>query len=366
MEGCAEVERTVGAMLERAFRGAAAALIAGLAFVPCAFAAAETIHVDSRWGRDSNPGTAESPLQTLRKAAEKANAKSEPGPMTIRLQPGLYTLPEAVIFENRRAFGRDERLTIEAAMLPDDAKWLPSRMPVLLSTRDPRESSEIEKATQTYGLKVRMSHVTVRGLKFLGNPMPNNWHCALECVSEGLRDVLVTQCVFAGNRDTLDIYCAVITDGSEFVVDHCVFLGCHACVVFWDGGRGAVGTGNAMRHCIVDGARISGVWTCGTAEDLAFHNNIVTRSAYFWMRARGEPRSYRVRDCVVTDNGQFSGYGVESGPTGPTGPEITFVTEGIIRDGTVVVEKNPRSRRYLHVPPGAVGSELRAGLFKEE
>ncbi len=353
-------------MLERAFRGAAAALIVGLAFVPCASAAAETIHVDGGRGQDSNSGTAESPLRTLGKAAEKANAKSGPGSMTIRLQPGLYALPEAVILENRRGFSKEERLTIEAAMLPDDAKWLPSRMPVLLSTHDPREPSEPEKATQTYGLKVRMSHVTVRGLKFLGSPMPNNWHCALECVSEGLQDVLVTQCVFAGAPDTLDIYCAVVTDGSEFVVDHCVFLGCHACVVFWDGGRGAVGTGNAMRHCIVDGARISGVWTCGTAEDLAFHNNIVTRSAYFWMRARGAPRSYRVRDCAVTDNRQFSGYGVESGPTGPTGPEIAFVMEGVMRDGTLVVEKDPRSRRYLHVPPGAFGSELRAGLFKGE
>ena len=80
-----------------------------------------------------------------------------------------------------------------------------------------------------------MNHVTVRGLEFLGSPVPNNWCCALECVSGDLQDVLVTQCIFVGNQDTLDIYCAVITDGSKFVVDHCIFLECHACAVFWDG-----------------------------------------------------------------------------------------------------------------------------------
>jgi len=44
------------------------------------------------------------------------------------------------------------------------------------------------------------------------------------------------------------------------VVDHCVFLNCHASAVFWDGFNGTVGKGNAMRYCIIYGGHIAGVW----------------------------------------------------------------------------------------------------------
>jgi hypothetical protein len=219
--------------------------------------------------------------------------------------------------------------------------------------------------TWTFDMKIKISHVTIRGLKFLGNPLPNNWHCPLECLGNDLKDVLVMQCLFAGDSDTLRIYCAVITDGSQFVVDHCIFHDCHACAVFWDGERGVVSKQNAMRYCIVDGARIAGVWTCDTDEDFEFHNNIVTRSEYFWMRKRGAPKQYRVADCVITDNTNYSGYGIESGPIGKTGPEIVFAEKSVVKEGNVVLEKKNTSRNYLHAVPGALGSELGAGLFKK-
>lgn len=237
-------------------------------------------------------------------------------------------------------------------------------MPTILSIEDPRQTGSGGGSTQTYGLKIKMSNVAIRGLKFLGSPLLDNWYCPLECLGEGLSDVLVTQCLFAAAPGLQDIYCAVITDGHQFVVDHCVFIGCHACAVYWDGGRGVQGKGNAMRYCIVDGARISGVWTCDTCEDLEFHHNVITRSKYFWLRKRGPGKTYLVRDCVVTENEHYSGYGVESGPTGPTGSEVTFREEGVIKEGRVEIEMSGRSGNYLKVPPGTLGSALGAGLFK--
>jgi hypothetical protein len=163
----------------------------------------------------------------------------------------------------------------------------------------------------------------------------------------------------------LDIYCPVLADGDALVVDHCIFYNCHASAVFWDGPEGHVGHGNAMRYCIVDGGLISGVWTCKTAEDFAFHHNVVTRCEYFWIRKAGEPLTeYRLHDCVVTDNEHLSGYGVESGPTGETGLEITYREENVIRAGHVVLEKDKKEKDYLHVVEGTLGSDLRAGLFK--
>jgi hypothetical protein len=324
---------------------------------------AVTLHVDSLKGSDVNPGTAEQPLKTLQKAAEKANEQVEPGAMTIKMAAGIYALPKTVVFENHRAFSKAQRLILESAVSPDNPSWSPGRMPAILSTEDPRQPGRSDKLSESYGVKIKMSHVTVRGLKFLGSPVPNNWYCPLECLGTDLKDVVVTQCMFIGNPDTLDIYCAVITDGHQFVVDHCIFSGCHASAVFWDGGRGVVGTGNAMRYCIVEGAKLSAVWTCDTDEDFEFHHNIVTRCDYFWLRKRGTPKTYLVRNSVVTENKQFSGYAVESGATGITGPEIPFEEEGIIKVGKVPLEKDRAARNYLHVVPGAPGADLGAGLF---
>jgi hypothetical protein len=328
-------------------------------------ATAETLHVDSNRGQDTNSGTVDQPLKTIEKAALVANGKDRQRSLTIKLAPGIYSLPKTAVFENHRAFAEAQRLTIEASVLPDDPNWNPGLMPTILSTEDLRKPGQFEQPTQTYGLKIKMSHVTVRGLKFLGSPLPNNQYCPLECLATNLNDVLVTQCLFVGDPDTLDIYCAVITDGNQFLVDHCVFSGCHACAVFWDDGRGVVGRGNAMRYCIVDGAKIGGVWTCNTDEDFEFHHNIVTRSEYFWMRKRGTPKTYRIHDCVVTGNKNYSGYGVETGATGQTGPEIGFDEQRVVKEGKVTLQKKRESRDYLHVVPGTPGSELGAGLFKK-
>lgn len=342
----------------------AAGILSGAAcFLALAAAGAVTLHVDSNRGSDTNAGTPDQPLRTLEQVSRLANAKVERGPLTIKLAAGIYALPKTVLFENQRAFAKEQRLILEASVLPDDPNWSPGQMPAILSTEDPRQPAQFEKSTQTYGLKIKMSHVTVRGLKFLGNPVPNNWYCPLECLATDLKDVMVTQCMFVGDPDTLDIYCAVISDGHQFVVDHCIFSGCHASAVFWDGGRGVVGTGNAMRYCIVEGAKLSGVWTCDTDEDFEFHHNVITQCEYFWLRKRGTPKTYRVRNSVVTENRQYSGYAVESGATGITGPEIRFEEEGVVKVGRVVLEKERGAKTYLHVVRSAPGAELGAGLF---
>jgi hypothetical protein len=342
----------------------AAGILSGAAcFLALVASEAATLHVDSFLGSDTNPGTAGQPLKTLERAAEKANEQVEPGAMTIKLAGGIYALPKTVVLENHRAFRKEQRLSIEASISPDDPSWNPHMMPTILSIEDPRRPDQAGKRTSTYGLKIKMSHVTVRGLKFLGSPLANNWYCPLECLATDLKDVVVTQCMFVGDPDTLDIYCAVITDGHQFVVDHCIFSGCHACVVFWDGGRGVVGRGNAMRYCIVDAAKLSGVWTCDTDEDFEFDRNVITRCEYFWLRKRGTPKTYLVRNSVVTENRHYSGYAVESGATGITGPEIRFVEEGVLKAGKVELEMKRGGRDYLHVVRGALGADLGAGLF---
>ena len=331
--------------------------------VPCALA--ETLYIDSRKGNDANPGTKEKPLRTIGRAAVMVNSKTEEGPTTIKIGPGIYGLDKTVVFENRRPYTEKNRLVIEASILPDETRWGPTLMPVIVSVEDPRKSGKLNERTETYSLKIKVSHVTIRGLKFLGNPLSNNWHACIERWGEDLDDLLVTQCMFVGDKNALDVYCPAIATGDRFVVDHCIFYNCNASAVFWDGLEGIAGKGCAMRYCIVDGGRISGVWTCQTAEDFEFHHNIVTRCEYFWMRKAGDKQRYRISDCVVSKNKYYSGYGSAAGPSGRTGSEVTYDEKNVIREGEVVLEKNKKARNYLHVIKGSPGSELGAGLFKK-
>ncbi len=324
---------------------------------------ADTLYLDSTNGNDAYPGTKKKPLQTIREAARRVESRTEAGPTPIKVAPGIYSLTESVVFESRLPYTEENRLRIEASILPDDPNWSPALMPIILSTEDPRRPEGLDQFTATYGLRIKTSHVTIRGLKFLGNPLLRNWHCSVERIGKNLEDLAVTQCLFVGDLETSNIYCPVIATGDGLVVEHCIFYNCHASAVFWDGPEGIPGHGCAMRYCIVNGGYISGPWTCQTADDFEFHHNIVTRTQYFWMRKAGKPIKYRLHDSIVTDNKSYSGYGVESGPTGQTGPEITYEEQNITKEGQVVLENNKGAKNYLHVVPGTLGSELGAGLF---
>jgi len=74
---------------------------------------------------------------------------------------------------------------------------------------------------------------------------------------------------------------------------------------------------------------------------------------------------YRLRQCIVTNNKHYSGFGRETGPIGPTGPDVAYAEEHIRKKGEVVLERDKMERKYLHVAEGTLGSDLGAGLFKQ-
>jgi len=327
---------------------------------------AEVLFVDSTNGNDTNPGTKVRPLSTLGKASIWVNNNSDKGPTIIKILPGIYNLNQAVVIKNSRPYTEKDRLTIEASVLPDDSGWKPQLMPMIFSTENPKNPERPDVMTGTYGIKVKISHVTIRGLKFLGSPIPNNMYAPIEHIDKDREDLFVTQCMFIGDKDSFNIYCPIISTGHKFVVEHCIFHNCHASAVFWDGPEGISGKNNAMRYCIVDGAYISGVWTCQTADDFEFHHNIIANCEYFWMRKRGDYQKYQIRNCVVTGNKYWSGYGIESGATGQTGNEVSYEQVEVVTKGTLTFETNKRSRNYMHILEGSLGYDLRAGLFSDK
>lgn len=344
---------------------ALAAIVLGLC---CATALAETVYVDGDNGDDTSPGTRDKPIRTIARAAKMVNASTAPGPTTVKLTPGIHVIDEMVTFENQRAYTPDARLTIEGTILPDDPQWKPGQMPVVLSTVQGAFSANEMHALS---IGVEVNHVTVRGLNFLGNPRARTWHYAIHRFGKSLKDMVITQCLFLGGGQALEYSSPICANGHGLVVGHCIFYDCDIPVIFWNA-EGGVSRGNAMRYCIVDGADVAAVWTCQTAEDFEFHHNVITRSQYVWMRSPGNKKTYRVRDCVVTNSMYASGTGTASAIHGPTSDDVTFDEENVVKQGTVrlvIPGLSPqgltveRPRNYLHVMPDTLGSSLGAGLF---
>jgi hypothetical protein len=303
--------------------------------IPAQDVTAEVLYVNSASGSESNPGTKEKPVRTIRRAAAIVNDSNEPGPSTIKIEPGAYCVTEMVVFENSRQYTKDKRFVIEATVLPDANKWTPALMPVVISTVK-GEGTDTEK--HAIALKIEVNHATVQGIKFLGNPRPRTWGYSIFRAGKGLEDLIVTQCMFVGDEQALPYNCPICANGQGLVVDHSVFYKCDIPAIFWDA-EGGLSKGNAMRYCIVDGADIAAVWTCQTAEDFEFHHNIVTRGQYIWMRAPNNRKKYHISNCVVTNNKYNSGYGTAAQIFGQTGPEAVFEEKNVIKEGTIKLEK---------------------------
>lgn len=338
----------------------------------CVSLFSETIHVNSRDGDDKNLGTSESPIKTLARAAELVNGSTEAGPTIIKIAPGLYDLDAKVVFQNTRVYSSEQRLLIEATVLPDDPAWRPALMPVIVSTEQPaKPDTANQSGTATFGLQIEVSHVTIRGLKFLGSAAPHNRYYPVRRNGRALEDLIVSQCAFVANRHTSPIQVAVIANGHGLVLEHCVFYDCKNPVVFWRA-EGGTSRGNALRYCLVSGGYQSGVWLVETGEDFDFHHNVITDCNFFLIREASNRRTYRLRDSIVTNIRNYAGYGTAGGPLVPSGDEVSFEETNIAKSGEVRFELDSTRpaelswhmpKHYLHLAPGTLGSELGAGLF---
>ena len=67
----------------------------------------------------------------------------------------------------------------------------------------------------------------------------------------------------------------------------------------------------------------------------------------------------------MTNNRYYSGYGIESGPTGQTGLEVTFDENNVIKQGEVILERDKNAKNHMHVVEVGLGNNLRAGLFRK-
>ncbi|WP_294205913.1 hypothetical protein [uncultured Chryseobacterium sp.] len=330
---------------------------------------AEQLYVNPRTGNDVNSGMKTQPLKTLSEAARRVNLNTAKEGTTIILSEGTYLLTSTVLFTNDK-YSVTNRLVIRAEVMPDDAGWTPQNMPVIITAVPPEPGVGGEEAK---GIQPEVSHVTVEGLRFTGSPDytyidHNNLRRSYPIWRNGksLDDLLVTQCLFAGNIDVLPLHVGVIANGYGLVIDHCVFFNCKIPVVFWKN-EGKTGSRSAMKHSLVYGGYFCGVWTTqGTNGDVFdFHHNIIANTSTVWIREKGSTRRYTASDCIFTNYNKLAGYG--SGPLSDSDTTSTdFLNmKNVETTGTVTIEKDQSKRNYLQLAEGSAGSGLNAGLFKK-
>jgi hypothetical protein len=341
-----------------------------ISFVLVSFTAkTQQIYADAKTGKDSNKGTIAEPLKTINEAARRVKMDKEKLPAEIILKEGIYLLTETALFDNNK-FTQTERLVIRAEIMPGDKEWTPQKMPVIVTMVPLGPGTGGEEAK---GLQIEVSHVTIAGLRFTGSPNysyknEKEIRRSYPVWREGknLDDLLVTQCLFAGDADVLPLHVGVIANGNGLVLDHCVFFNCKNPVVFWKGNDG-VSYGNAMHYCLVYGCYFSGVWTTKdtNGDDFYFHHNIIANCKTAWMREKGSNRQYRIHDCIFTGNAAIAGFG--AGPaSGLDDSAADFLKMDKVRlEGNIRIEKDQSKINYLQLEAGSFGSDLKAGLFKK-
>jgi hypothetical protein len=335
------------------------------------------IFINSSSGNDQNTGSADQPLKSLFEAAKRVNQANGKGSITIFLSEGIYGLDATVTFHPVNwHFTKEERLTIRAAVLPDDVDWNPGKMPVLISTmpldfkpygrQDPLGGA-------SYGIQIETSHVTIQGLRVLGTPVHERPEEGMvrrnyPIVREGrdLDDLRVTQCLFIGDRQAIPNHLAILASGQGVVVDHCVFYHCKDAVVFWFSDEPARNC--EVHHNLFIGNYGANIWTWSAAEDLKFYNNVIGNTNVIWILNRDEKTSFSLSNSLIIGYNELVNKG--GGPAGfgeKADPGKLKLGKDVVvkKDGNLQIEDNPVKRNYLHIVPGTPGADLGAGLFNQ-
>jgi len=332
------------------------------------------IFINPNSGNDQSPGTKESPLKSLSEAAKRVTVSEGKGAVTIYLSGGVYGMNETAKFSPVKwQFSREGRLTIRSEKLPDDTGWNPGDMPVIVSTMpfDIKETNDKKEETGAfnYGILIETSHVTISGLRILGEPVhetplknilirnyPIMWD------GENLEDLRVTQCMFLGNKITLPNHLGILSAGKELEVDHCVFYGIKDAVVMWN----TPAEKCQIHHNIFANTYGALVWSWSTTEDFKFYNNVITNANVIWVLDKEEKNTYTIENSIiigykelVNKGGGAAGFGEKANPDKlKFGKNVT-----VKKEGTLQIDEDPTSRNYLQLVPGTLGTNLGAGLF---
>jgi len=339
-------------------------LISLLAFICDLAVYSQTIYVDSNAGDDNNAGTKEAPVFSIQKAAEIIRSRDN-NIYTMKINPGIYVLDSHVSVATEKEM-TDKRIIIEASILPDDPSWTPEKMPVIITKSKKGEILAKDlwiKDNWIVSFFIDESHVTIRGMKFLGHNYPVNLYYPIARFNKDKTDLLVEQCMFVGDLQASAIQVGVIGHGNGIKVDHCVFYNANNAVIYWEDSGNGSNTGNSLTHCIIYGASGTAMYTVAPNKDFLFANNIVSNCKYVWVKSVSDTTAYSINNSIIVNNQHC----LVDENYSPKDSELT--ENNITKDGNISLRMiktvfQPIPVDHLHVIPESLGYDIGAGLFK--
>ena len=308
-------------------------------------------------GNDNN-GTINKPFKSLAEAVQTANELTGKGSITIKLYPGMYVMQDKISINPVRILKETDRYIIEALIMPDDSAWTPDKMPVLQSVSNNNSTTQMPHAV---GILVSTNHVSIRGLKFIGNPNPSvARYYPITRENSDLKSLEVSQCYFIAEKNSTSIQGGIWAHGQQTNVDHCIFYNCRNGILLLGGVKEC-----SITNSIISGAYQSAIWVGAEDPGFVFKNNIITQCNYFWIKLAFNKAKYQFDDCVIVNNKYYTGICknrqlYESNET--------YTENNIIKSGEIeLVEKSDETLpfNYLHPVPNSLGDNLDVGIFKK-
>jgi hypothetical protein len=316
---------------------------------------AQVFYVDSQNGNDMNTGDVRLPFKTIQKAIDIANKLTGQGGITIKMMPGLYLLSNRVDINPVRILDANSKFIIESAIMPGDSLWTPLKMPVIVSNSTNNSETQFDHST---GFLVASGFVEFRGIKFYGNSNPLvNYYYPITRENPNLKNLVVSQCVFIGDKNAGIIQGGIWAHGVDININHNVFYQCRNAVLLFQNINNSV-----IRNNIIYGAYESAFWM-GDDKNLKFENNIVSNCDYFWI---GDPDSkieFKISNSIISDNQHYRGSWSDSGVKEN---KEKFIETNINKTNRIsLVERNGERipHIHLHIMPDSPGHDLDAGIF---
>ena len=323
--------------------------------------AGQTLYVDANKGKNNATGTVSDPILTLDEAVAKTNLLTTNEPVTLKIGPGLYTLTHKLLIKTSST-SKNQVYTIEAVTMPDDKDWQPAAMPVIVSLSGNNATYEFPHCE---GFLIAKSNVTIKGLKFLGNPNTQvHYYYPIRREDKSLNGLNVSQCFFIGEANSAPVQSAFWTAGPGIHVDHCIFHNSKIAFVL-----GHNNSDFSLTHSIIDGAYNTAIWYGfnGTIPKFLFKNNIITNCYYVMVYPveKGQP-DFTFSDSYLVNNKNYLGNYPKAQDRFFADANKHIREVNIKKSGKIVfaaVEDDGITKNNLNLTPASVGTSTGAGIF---
>lgn len=319
----------------------------------------QSIYVDPIHGKDTYIGSLEKPLQSINSAVKTVNNWTGVGEVHIILYPGLYTLTDKVVINPVRVMKDTLRLHIKALYLPDDPDWSPEKMPKIQSISPNNSETQFIHAT---GLLIASEHVSIKGIKFLGNPNPTvTYYYPISKENQNLADLEVSQCIFIGDKETAPIQGGIWAHGPNNSVSHSIFYECRNAILFFNNVEGF-----SIKNTIVYGSYESAFWFSRENYKFTFSNNVIVQNNAFLVKPIDTKYSSSFEHSIIAKNITYIGQWSREGKKVIPIDNPSIIEKNIIKKATIemITNKNLKlPNNHLHLTESSDGHGLHVGIF---